>query len=88
MDSALIMDGITGTYSIYALHGTSTVSGASHILLRKMASTEDGAYGLTVGYSPYELTAESDYYIRTNSAGEFVKNGDVEVVRCIPKGPA
>ena len=76
-DSTVVMDGLTGAYSIYAMHGTSTVSGASHILIRKMVSTEDGAYGLTVGYDPYQLTGEAGYYTRSDAAAEFTADGDI-----------
>ena len=73
-DSTVVMDGLTGAYSIYAMHGTSAVSGDSHILIRKMISTEDGAYGLTVGYDPYQLTGEAGYYTRSDAAAEFTKH--------------
>ena len=76
-DSTLVMDGLTGAYSIYAMHGTSTVSGASHILIRKMVSTEDGAYGLTVDHDPYHLTGEAGYYTRSDAAAEFTPDGDI-----------
>ena len=76
-DSTVVMDGLTGAYSIYAMHGASTVSGASHILIRKMVSTENGAYGLTVGYDPYQLTGEVGYYTRSDAAAEFTADGDI-----------
>ena len=76
-DSTVVMDGLTGAYSIYAMHGTSAVSGASHILIRKMVSTEDGAYGLTVGYDPYQLTGEAGYYTRSDATAEFTADGDI-----------
>ena len=76
-DSTVVMDGLTGAYSIYAMHGASTVSGASHILIRKMVSTENGAYGLTVGYDPYQLTGEAGYYTRSDAAAEFTADGDI-----------
>lgn len=76
-DSTVVMDGLTGAYSIYAMHGTSAVSGASHILIRKMASTEDGNYGLTVGHDSYQLTGEAGYYTRSDAAAEFTADGDI-----------
>jgi len=76
-DSTVVMDGLTGAYSIYAMHGTSAVSGASHILIRKMVATEDGAYGLTVGHDPYQLTGEAGYYTRSDAAAEFTADGDI-----------
>ena len=76
-DSTVVMDGLTGAYSIYAMHGASAVSGASHILIRKMVSTEDDTYGLTVGYDPYQLTGEAGYYTRSDAAAEFTADGDI-----------
>ena len=76
-DSTVVMDGLTGAYSIYAMHGASTVSGASHILIRKMVSTEDSTYGLTVGYDSYQLTGEAGYYTRSDAAAEFTADGDI-----------
>ena len=76
-DSTVVMDGLTGAYSIYAMHGASTVSGASHILIRKMVSTEDVGYGLTVGYDSYQLTGEAGYYTRSDAAAEFTADGDI-----------
>ena len=76
-DSTVVMDGLTGAYSIYAMHGASTVSGDSHILIRKMVSTDDSACGLTVGYDPYQLTGEAGYYTRSDAAAEFTADGDI-----------
>lgn len=66
-----------GSLSLYAMHDASTVRGNSHILIRKIVSTDDSACGLTVGYDPYQLTGEAGYYTRSEAAAEFTADGDI-----------
>lgn len=79
-DSCVIMDGLKGTTSNYALHGLTEVVGDSHVLIRNMEATNSGgSCGLTTGsYESYQLTAEQDYYCRTDSTADFALNAEVQ----------